>query len=265
MAIIYQSLHKFPSAQSACIMVHGLNNKPDVLMDVADLLESLEIPVITVGLTGHNQDAECLKDISEDTWRNDVLEAFKMPAKRNLKCLFVGYSLGAALGLDILSDHIKFDRMVLLAPAIAPRKPVQFLGRVAGKFPAFPLYSAVPERYRANSYLPLRAYDALHHIYTSLKKKRFKHANVPTLVFMDPKDETMSMEVLQQTVEDCQLSHWTILTLDSDHVDAQTMFHHMIMNKKTMGPKNWTDFVRHVKDFIREGAVNAPKGISDNV
>ncbi len=252
MAIFYQSLQKFPLAQTVCIIVHGLNNKPDVLTDVANLLESLEIPVVTVGLTGHNQDdAERLKDIKEEIWRNDVLQAYNMPKKKNVEFLLVGYSLGAAVGLDILSEKTKFDKMVLLAPAIAPRIPVQFLGRVAGKFPSFPLYSAVPEGYRANSYLPLKAYDTLYHIYTSVKKKRFAHANVPTLVFMDPKDETMSLEVLKHIIEDYQLNLWNVLTLHSDHIDAHTRFHHMIMDKKTMGSKNWDLFVRNVKDFLK--------------
>lgn len=252
MAIFYQSLQKFPSAQEVCIIVHGLNNKPDVLMDVANLFESLQIPVILVGLTGHNQDPERLKTINEDIWRSDVLQAYNMATNKNAKLFLVGYSLGAAVGLDILSEQTKFDKMVLLAPAIAPRTPIQFLGRVAGKFPAFPLYSAVPERYRANKSLPLKAYDTLHHIYTSLKKKRFAHANVPTLVFMDPKDETMSLDVLNRTIETCQLSNWHLLPLDSDHLDSHTMFSHMIMDKKTMGPKNWELFVHHVRDFLKE-------------
>ena len=227
-------------------------------MDVASLFESLQIPVVTVGLTGHNQDADRLKDISEDTWRNDVLEAYHMSVNnKDVKFCLVGYSLGAAVGLDILSAQIKFNKMVLLAPAIAPRTPVQFLGRVAGKFPSFPLYSAVPERYRANSFLPLKAYDALHHIYSSVKKKRFAHANVPTLVFMDPKDETMSLEVLTRTIEDCELKQWEILELDSDHIHEHARFHHMIMDKNTMGPHNWELFVHHVKDFLKEDNIEA--------
>lgn len=252
MAIFYESLQKFPSAQTVCIAVHGLNNRPDVLTDVISVFESLQTPVISVGLTGHNQDPESLKQITEDTWRNDVLKAYDMLPNRNVKLVFVGYSLGAALGIDILSEQRRFDKMVLLAPAIAPRKPVQFLGRVAGKFPALPLYSAVPERYRANTHLPLRAYDMLHHIYMSVKKKQFAHANIPTLVFMDPKDETMSLDVLNQTIETCQLSNWHLLPLDSDHVDFDTRFHHMIMDKKTMGPKNWELFVHHVRNFLNE-------------
>lgn len=251
MAIFYQSLQKFPSAQTVCIIVHGLNNKPDALTDIAELFEAFRIPVITVGLTGHNEDFERLKSINEITWHNDVLQAYKLSARKNAKILLVAYSLGATISLDILSNNIKFDKMVLLAPAIAPRKPVQLLGSVAGKFPAFPLYSIVPEKYRANPYLPLKAYDVLFQLYKSLKKKRFSHANVPTLVVIDPKDETMSLEGIKLTIEKCHLNQWSILALDSDHVNTHTRFHHMILDRETMGDKNWQLFVQHVKDFLK--------------
>lgn len=253
MAIFYQSLQKFPSSKITSILVHGLNNKPEVLTDIAQWLESLSIPVVIVSLTGHQQDFEKLKNIKKETWQEDVLEAYTLSYKKGTKIFLIAYSLGATISLDILSEKVKFDKMILLAPAIAPRKPIQLLEYFAPILPLFPLFSIVPSMYRANSYLPLRAYDVLFQLYRSLKQKKFVHTNVPTLVIIDPNDETMSLQEIKKTITVYHLNYWKLLILDSRHSQESVMFHHLIIDKKAMGSKNWEVFTRHVAQFMNEG------------
>lgn len=252
MAIFYQNLQKFPSAKATCVLVHGLNNKPEVLTDIVHFLESLYIPVVMVSLTGHQQDFEKLKTIKKENWKEDVLQAYALSHKKGAKTFLIAYSLGAAIGLDILTEKIRFDKMILLAPAIAPRQPVKLLEFFAPLLPLFPLYSIVPSMYRANAYLPLKAYDVLFQLYRSLKQKKFAHTNVPTLVVIDPNDETMSVEEIKKTIAVYHLDHWRLLLLDSNHTGKQTKFHHLIIDKQAMGDKNWTVFTQHVKSFLKE-------------
>lgn len=251
MAIFYQSLQKFPSSKGVCILVHGLNNKPEVLTDIVNFVESLSIAVVVVSLTGHQDDFEKLKTIEKETWKEDVRQAYALSYRKGVKTFLVAYSLGAIIGLDILSEEIKFDKMILLAPAIAPRKPVKLLEYLAPIMPLFPLYSIVPSIYRANAYLPLKAYDALFQLFRSLKRKKFAHANVPTMVVIDPDDETMSLEEIKKTITDYSLNRWKLLLLDSDHVD-KAKFHHLIIDRKAMGNKNWEVFVQQVEGFLKE-------------
>lgn len=252
MATYSQNIRKFPASKAVCLLVHGLNNTPEVLKDLSDLLESFSIPVISIGLTGHVKDADKLKTITRPAWENDVLSAYQEAKEKYEKIYFVGYSLGAAIGLDILSEEVKFDKMVLLAPAIAPRALVKLLKYVAPLWPSLPLFSLTPPSYRSNPYLPLKTYAVLFEIYQSLKKKKFAHANLPALVVMDPKDETMDLNKIKLTKYKCGLNRWEIFILNSEEAKKNIPFHHLIVDKKGMGMQNWEAFTSRLQDFLRE-------------
>src|SRR5690606_23906564 len=118
----------------------GLNNKPEVMRDIEQFLDSLKIPSVIISLTGHNHDSEKLDSIDNTIWRKDVLEGYNL-IKSYQNIFLIGFSLGASLGLDIVSESIKFDKMILLAPAIAPRLPVKFLEYISPIIPSLPIYS----------------------------------------------------------------------------------------------------------------------------
>lgn len=252
MAIFHQSLQKFPSSSAACLLVHGMNNRPEVLNDITDFLESLALPVVSVCLTGHHHDFNKLNTISKKIWEQDVLEAYQLIRKRNKKIYLLAYSLGAAISLDILSEEIRFDKMVLLAPAIAPRIHVKLLQYIAPLFPTLPLFSIAPKGYNVNPYLPLRAYQVLIQLFHSLRKKKLAYANIPCLLVMDPKDETMSLSTLKKMIKDYHLNCWDILSLDSKNVVGQVKFHHLIIDKNAMGASNWGIFTNSVKTFLAQ-------------
>lgn len=252
MAIFQQNLPTFPGASAAALLVHGLNNKPEVMQDIANLLEELSIPSVIISLTGHHNDFEKLRAIHKNVWRDDVLEGYKFIKKSCNKVFLIGFSLGASIGLDIVSEQIKFDRMVLIAPAIAPRVPVKFLEYISPILPSLPIYSMAPENYIANKYLPLKSYKVLLSIYKSLHKKKFSLVNIPTIVIVDPKDETMSLEDIKSLMINYGLSEWRLLLLNSANAVSKVRFHHLIIDKDAMGFDNWEVFTKQISAFLNE-------------
>ena len=250
MAIFKQNLSQFPNAKAACLLVHGLNNKPEVLFDIANFLESLSLPSVIIGLTGHNNDITNLESITKKIWHQDVLDGYKLIKKKCDDVYFIGFSLGASIGLDMISESIHYKKMILLAPAIAPRIPVKFLDYISPVLPSLPLYSMAPKSYIANKYLPLKCYKVLLSIYKSVHKKKFASANIPTLVFADPKDETMSLGDIKKLIENYQLSNWKLILLDSNNVVSKVSFHHLIVDREAMGFENWEVFKKEVSAFL---------------
>lgn len=250
MAIYKQNLSQFPNAEAACLLVHGLNNRPQVLSDIADLLETISLPMAMVSLTGHQDDFEKLASIEKKMWADDVLEGYDLIKSQFDKIYLIGFSLGGSIGLDIISTTRRFDKMILLAPAIAPRIPVRLLEYISPILPSLPIYSMAPENYIANKYLPLKAYEVLLDIFNSVHKKQFAHANVPTLLIVDPKDETMSLTDVRKLMERYQLSQWRILLLDSDDVVSKVKFHHLIVDREAMGLKNWDEFKQQITEHL---------------
>lgn len=250
MAIFQNNLSKFPDVKAAALLVHGLNNRPEVMHDIAQLLEALLIPSVIISLTGHHQDFEKLENINKNIWRQDVLEGYDLIRKSYKQVFFVGFSLGGSVGLDVVSERVKFDKMILLSPAIAPRLPVKFLEYISPILPSLPIYSMAPENYIANKYLPLKSYKVLLSIYKSLHKKKFSLVNVNTMLVIDPKDETMSVENIKSLITKYGLSKWKLLLLDSDDVVSKVRFHHLIIDKEAMGSKNWNDFREKVSAFL---------------
>ncbi len=252
MAIYRQNLSKFPNAGAACLLVHGLNNRPQVLLDIANLLETISLPMVMVSLTGHQNDFEKLNAITKESWSEDVMEGYQLIKKSFDKIYLIGFSLGGSIGLDIISKRTRFDKMILLAPAIAPRIPVKLLQYISPILPSLPLYSLAPENYIANKYLPLKAYEVLLDIFKSVHKKQFAHANVPTLLIADPKDETMSLSDIRKLMVRFKLSNWKILLLNSDDVVSKVRFHHLIIDREAMGLENWDEFKRMITAHLRD-------------
>lgn len=86
-----------------------------------------------------------------------------------------------------------FQRMVLLAPAITLRWYASLL-RLGRYFPNLEFVSFTPKEYRAHDATTGAAYAALFAGGDSLQKAEGSTLNVPTLVIMDPRDRTVSID-----------------------------------------------------------------------
>jgi esterase/lipase len=247
--------HLLAPLSGVTLLVHGLNTNPQKMLSLAKELNQDGQVVVLVSLTGHHGDSAAFGHVTPDIWLNDLEEGFHQAeaaaSQYRLPLNFVGYSLGAAVGIDlIIQRHVHFDRMILLAPALQLRKTSGFVRALDILGPQFVVPSFSPKEYRANSGTTMAAYDSLFSIGRRIRRAgaaNFHQANVPTLILIDPADELVSPVGLHQFVEQHHLSKWKIQDVSNNEATVRPKYHHLIIDQASLGSREWL----RVKGLIR--------------
>ena len=132
---------------------------------------------------------------------------------------------------------------------IALRKRVNLL-RFFFLFSDLRLPSFTPEAYRANKRLPVKWYKVVFKMNSDMRKARCHKLNIPTLVFIDPKDELISYSRLEGVCRRYELTRYELVALDSDVMGGERLYHHLIINELAVGNKNWQLMTRKMRQFI---------------
>jgi alpha-beta hydrolase superfamily lysophospholipase len=119
------------AAKGMALVIHGLNQRPEVMQGIIEQLNRAGIETLNLTLSGHEAhlDEELrlinFKRANYKQWNNEVYQAFKVAEKRasenKTPLFFVGNSIGGLLACDLVvsSADLNFDRMVLFAPALS--------------------------------------------------------------------------------------------------------------------------------------------------
>jgi esterase/lipase len=243
--------------KAVTIAVPGLNMKPTAFLEIVNFLTQKGSDVILVHLTGHRNDSQNLSEITRHAWLTDLLEAHHHAGtlvKNNPKPLYlIGFSLGALVNLDVMSHYpgiVHYDKMVLLAPAIALRRRshlIKFFFPLGRKFG---IPSRQPKEYRFRDKTPVQAYKVLLQMKKSIENQNYLNLNIPTMVVIDENDELISLENLKKIINKDQLTHWHVYTLDCQYVGKDTGYHHLIIDENTMGTDNWYRFQSRIEVFF---------------
>jgi esterase/lipase len=241
------------------LVVHGLNVRPAAMLDLVKWLNEQGSDAYLVKLSGHHANSVNAAEITATVWQSEMISAYNLAKKASFDNLvplfFLGYSLGGLLGPGMMclgGGIYKFDRQLLFAPAIGIRTrshlvKLSFFLDERRKLPSY-----TPKEYRANKGLPIRFYKIMFRQEKMLRKNRFMHVNIPTLVFIDPADELISHRKLSKLSRRFQLTNFRFILLDSDLTDRETKYHHLIINERTMGEKNWKVVTREMSKFLFE-------------
>jgi esterase/lipase len=242
--------------QGVFLVVHGLNLKPSKMLSLASSLSLMGYSVFNVGLSGHlGGPLSEFKAVKRKTWVDELcrayVEAQSLADQYHVPIYFLGYSLGGAIGLDaLLTCHLRFDKMVLFSPALTPRNRV-LLVRALRFFPKLRIPSKTPKEYRANNGTPVRAYNAL---FDSLRTVRgsanFGSFNVDVLVFLDPKDELVSLKKLEKFISLRELDRWKVVLLSNDQSTLQKPYHHIIIDEEALGSEPWLELLQTLEEFL---------------
>ncbi|MCO6476526.1 MAG: hypothetical protein J5I94_07885 [Phaeodactylibacter sp.] len=184
-----------------------------------------------------------LRRVARGGWGKAFEEAYDKALARSqevgVPLYFLGFSLGALVAQHAMSSsggEVRFDKQVLLAPALALRSR-SYLLKAAFFLPEhWLLPSKTPEAYRANRGTSIRAYKALFRQQKAVRKGRFRRLNIPTLVIIDPRDELISLSKLKKYIARFGLDNYRILELDPKGAAG---YHHLIVDERSMGPTNW--------------------------
>lgn len=251
--------HEQPRA--VVVLVHGLNLDPAAMTDIAAVLYASGVDVLSVSLSGHApelpEDGRLLQFQEADfsSWQRDVRDAVAVAQQRidtfDIPLYLVGFSLGGLLSADYLlhGDGAEISRMVLFAPAISLRwssyllYPMQV---VPGVF----LPSVAPQAYRANDFAPVSAYLALYEGVRQFNAAAGEQLNIPTLVFMHPRDELVSAPRVREFLDTHALSEWRYIDVRKSD-DAANVLNHVIVSEDSLGKEAWRLISSQMLDFLR--------------
>lgn len=263
----YPAVH--PSkCRAVVLLVHGLNLKPEKMAALISHLNAVDVSCYNVTLGGHNCKGSgpaaetarlrSFKQVSHQTWKNEIhkalVDADLVGGKSitGVPLVFLGFSLGGLLGVDLLiSDpSIAFDKMVLLSPALVIR-PINYAIQLLWFASGWVIPSLSLPSYRCNSGTPVAAYNALfeglRHFHHHLKTDRL---NIPTLVFIDPKDEFVSFIGLKKFIAKAGLDQWSLHPVVKTNPDLQGNRHHLIIDPDSVGKQAWSQMMATIVDHI---------------
>jgi alpha-beta hydrolase superfamily lysophospholipase len=248
--------HVEPRAVS--VVIHGLNLKPEKMDEIATFLTARGSEVLRVSLTGHHGDIEARKDITRQLWTQEVFQAYteaRAHADRlQVPLYFVGYSLGAVLNLDVLlHQSARYDKMIFFAPAIenkAPEGIMRFLRHLLGKSGS--LFSLNLKEYRAHDSTSFTMYVALLDSENAVHEKGLQTlAGIPTLIFLDPDDETVSFDRTAKLLHDSQLEPaWKLIPVNNNGSTLRKKYHHLIIDRESVGVAQWRTLERAMDEHL---------------
>ena len=259
------------------LVIHGLNGRPDKMASIIAELTACGIDCLNLSLRGHGENylplektdsagarMEAFKSVSYPLWKNEAYEAYQLVKKKgNLygtPVFFVGFSMGGLLGVDLLASNsnVRFDKMVLFAPALKMHKRNRFL-KILSPFPRVVIPSMSHRSYLANSGTPIAAYNALFEMHDHLANHLDPKINIPTAVFIDKQDELISFSGLEEMVQKQNLDQWKIYPVKKDRRTTEIKMHHLIIDEASVGEQMWKEIAdTMIMHLLGKAAACAP-------
>ncbi len=243
--------------RGVALVLHGLNLRPAKMRSIIDELTAVQIDALKVSYYGHGQNyprtgkldakesrLEALKGVSYQLWNQETYQAYCLARRRSdhfgVPLFLVGYSLGGLLGPDLFvsRDDVRFERMVLFAPALDLRA-ILYAGKILSWFPRLIIPSLASNSYREHSGLPIAAYKALFAALQHFKNNLTLKLNVPTLVFIDRQDELVSYKGLMQFARQHQLDGWSFHRIEKGNIGLKESMHHLLIDPGSVGVDIW--------------------------
>jgi alpha-beta hydrolase superfamily lysophospholipase len=255
--------HTLQDTAGVALVIHGLNLKPDKMQNIISGLTDSGIEVLRVTLRGHGENFTHLDGIKEDKARLEAFKAVSFPLwineaylaynevqkraeQKQVPLFFVGFSLGGLIGLDLLSsqDEVRYDRMVLFAPAIKLRA-IHYMARILSPFSGLVVPSLAPDSYLSNKEgTPIAAYNALFEGLQQFEQHRNSKINVPALIFIDENDEFIPFQALNELIQEQKLDQWELYIVEKEAAASQDSFHHHIIDEYSTGKVVWKEMMK---------------------
>ncbi|RYY46428.1 MAG: alpha/beta fold hydrolase [Chitinophagaceae bacterium] len=243
-----------PQKTAVTLVIPGLNVRPDAMEPMVQLLNSGGSDVYLVCLPGLQLNEGPANAADASAWQHQVKAAYRVAreaaAALSLPLYFLGYSLGALLGQSALlspGEGARFEKQVLLAPAMALRRRCYLLKAFIQFGRPATLPSFTPKGYRVHPFLPLSFYRVL--FAEEQKLWSAGPTNRPTLVLMDPADELVSLRKLQKQVQRFGLSRYKLVLLNKRR-GLSGNYHHLILDEASMGRENWEKAKKEITAFL---------------
>jgi esterase/lipase len=244
--------------RAVALVMHGLNQKPLRMNEFSRAMASHGILAVRGVLTGHGGEPERMKTVTREQWLADTHRAYclaeTIAQKHRVPLVGIGFSLGALLITDLATSpeysRIEFERVFYLAPAITPSWFGRLV-RVFRPFPSLPIPSGNRSDNRSSFLTPVQAYSALFESSDEVQKSGFEKTRFPGLVYIDPKDELVSVGDLQSLIQKKPtVAPWRIELVTRGEDAPLKDHHHSIFESRFLGKKAWDRLVSAAVDFL---------------
>lgn len=261
--------------RGVALVIHGLNVNPARLLPLTEALCQRGIGVVLCSLRGHGENYTPIDQSSEavarlaafrqvhyQDWSAEVMAAYEAALAcarpTNAPLFLVAYSLGALLGCNqvVASPSIRFDRMVLLAPALALH-PYCYLPLLLMRWPQLTIRSLAPSTYRANPATPVAAYQALFTALRHVHQQANAALNCPTLLLIDPADELVSLTGLRRFIHQHGLDQWQLRPVHKARGYRGPTVHHLIIDPESVGAATWQQMIEQIAQHLLGKSGNA--------
>jgi len=261
--------HSREKTKGVALVIHGLNLRPDKMQTIISGLTEAGIDALRLSLRGHGENythfvgideeqarLEAFKAVSLPLWMNEAYLAYTQvrnrAASKKVPLFFVGFSLGGLIGLNLFATEpeVHFERMVLFAPAIKLRS-FHYIGRILSPFSRLVIPSFAPDAYLSNKKgTPIAAYNALFEGLQQFEKHVNPKINVPSLIFIDERDEFIPLRAFKKLKEEKKLDRWQLYIVEKEAAADQDTFHHHIIDEYSTGEAVWKEMMETTITYL---------------
>ncbi|MBF0277132.1 MAG: alpha/beta hydrolase [SAR324 cluster bacterium] len=253
--------------KGVALVIHGLNLRPEKMRGLIDTINPIGIAALNLTLSGHCRDfnESCAKETGStmydlnsrchEIWMDETKQAFqevrKKAKQQHVPCVLVSYSLGALLGLELFSEkETPFQQMILLAPPLAIRRAAYLLNFFR-RFPQWKLKSFAPRSYRVSPSTSVAAYLALFQSIANVQQTS-SAINIPTRIFLDPRDELISANGVKQYIAARNLNNWKVFQVAKSRTFSTSKWipHHLLIDEESLGKEEWHEMQGNILNHL---------------
>lgn len=228
---------EFKNDTSAVVLLaHGLNLAPKKMDELALFFNSKKCDVLRIAL-GNNPEEWTEK------FSNDYDAALEHAHILERPLFFVGYSLGALVGMHYMSTHTHHEikKMALFAPASHTKMYARIPSLLYFLLPGFSLPSLNLLSYRDRDKTTLFEYKKMHELQREITKNDF---SLSTLLILDAQDELVASKEVSKFAEQNPL--WKSLYVSNQDSQLPKKYHHLMIDEESLGHSMWQKILKNL-------------------
>lgn len=222
-----EDLHIRKSKVNCVALIHGIFASPAQYEDLIEKLASLDYSVYAVSLYPHSSNTKEYLKLNKESWIQQVNETLDLLLRKYENVYIIAHSLGGLLSIEYKNIN-RIKKLVLWAPALRPRMTFQQIrvGMINMEKPNNDEYlefcrnkgSIKPNNFVEKAYL---LKPTLHLFYNIRQaKKKLKDVQIPTLVIVSKKDESVRFSTGKLTKECMNCEEFRLLELEHSYHNA---------------------------------------------